>query len=68
MCERVFEEHGIEDYEFILVGRHPSVVFTTPLGSRRFVLPSTPSDRLGIRNSRADLRRLCRQQEVSPPQ
>ena len=56
---------GAQDITILRSARHPRVQWTTRNGQPRFyVLPGTPSDRRGLANARADVRRLLRQDDM----
>lgn len=48
-------------------GRHASLVIQHQGIERRVVLPGSPSDARSIDNSRADVRRVCREMGITLP-
>jgi hypothetical protein len=60
MVEEVMEEFEVAEWDYGHGKKHPFVWFLLGGRAMKFALASTPSDRRGILNSRADLRRMCR--------
>jgi hypothetical protein len=47
-------------------GKHLEIAFETPLGRRFIIMPKTPSDWRGAMNSRSDLRKILRKDNLQP--
>lgn len=47
-------------------GKHLEIAFETPLGRRFIIVPKTPSDWRGAMNSRSDLRKILKKDNLQP--
>ena len=51
------EELGLSNYE-VIISKHYKIIFPTPHGKRTLIVAKTISDRRGIKNLKADFRKL----------
>ena len=56
--ERLFAEFGVADYHFENGGKHPRVVARAGGNNISYTFPASGSDRRGVLNCLADLKRL----------